>query len=200
MVVENIDTVISKSIFDMHFQGTHSLVLKDGKDYMYRLYVTEPGKFHESHLNWELPFLYHSHRYSFTSGPVIGRLNNHIVRLREAKSGWYKYSFNSPIFSKKASIDHIGFARNEHVSYDTLYPGDYYSMRHDQVHRVGFIPSCYNGWSVVWFHEKKDVAKSKPCYSPHKINDLSVFGCLYNKPSKLEINSLINRLLSILKE
>ena len=188
----NADTIRKMAIFDCHIEGTHSIVLSDDDALMVRLYVIPPGKFHACHSDWSLPFLYHSHRYNFVSGPVLGQIRNQTAEFYYNTVGeWCRYRFESPITGGEAVLEIDGRADYKCVSDGFIKQGDLYQMDAEEIHRVGFMPDPKTGWFVGQFFEFADRRDSSICYWSGELKGMEDFGKLYNKPTKLQMDELL---------
>lgn len=186
------------TLFNVHFPGTHSLVLYDSDELMLRMYVVRPGETHRAHYDWRAPFLHHPHRYDLLSMPLFGSIVNERFAECAGPADWYRHSFERvgefacrPVPGARTSLRPLGR--------EALFPGEWYSMKASEIHRVGFLPCPATGWTVVLFYEFADVADAPYAYWRSRLTELpgASEAELYRRPTSREFASLREDLVTL---
>jgi hypothetical protein len=195
---ENIDTIERMSMFDMHVVGMHSLVLHHDPSLMLRIYVQPRGRDMAINTDWSIPYLYHPHRYHFMCAALEGSILNQRYLLDESGKDWHEYTFSSQIVHGKAAIQRTREVGLAELPLERIEPGTGYLMEAPEIHRVGFVSDPASGWCIVLFYEFTEKMPAPFAYARHVLDDIPDRPQLYRKPTRPELDALIDRICAVL--
>lgn len=190
LIENNLDEIISKSLFNCHVKGMHSIMLLESPGKTIRLYVAEPDNElwanHPDNIKngGTLSLAFHPHHCNLTIETVVGSLYNwEVVEVANGVSDLIldKFIYQSQIidgdiFFKRANPDKVGI-KTTNITW--LPKGTSLPMKANAIHTVYCSRSEYTAWLVYEGLEDKNYVSN--AYSNTDLTKESFEG-LYQKP------------------
>lgn len=203
LVRVNIEEIVSKSLFNCHAMGVHSIMLLESPGKTIRVFIAT--KDHQLNKNLSasqgeyynrMSVGFHPHHCDITLHCVYGEIQNWIVTEHSFYGDNYlvrnKYKYHSKITDNEMSFELIGEKMLSTVSDNRIQTGESVFMKAHEIHTVG----VEKGKEAAWFvYEGKEDANYQPfCYSNADPSQMNSFNAnLYVKSSEVNILGLLNR-------
>ena len=198
LLLNNLDEIVSKSIFNCHCKGLHSIMLLDAPEKTIRLYIAKKGNdmYRNNYIDDMLPrddmsIGFHSHNCNLTLECIKGEFHNWLVKEVDFNTKGFnidKWEYRSHIITGNMGFEHIDISRLETISYNHIKKGESVFLNAKDIHTVACNPLETSAWLV--YEGKKDIDYKSYNWSINNLSKVNSDG-LYVKPSYNEIIELL---------
>lgn len=197
LIENNIDEIVSKSIYNCHVKGLHSIMLLECPEKTIRLYVCSPSsdmaKNYPERINEGMSLAFHPHHCNLTLHCVKGNFLNWEVEERQDYDSLCldKYVYHSHIKEGEMSFEFISKGYLKTKEFRRVYEGQSVMMKANEIHSVACPIGEYTAWLV--YEGKEDANYTSYCWTNSDPNTIDK-SILYQKMTKEQIKYLLTQI------